>query len=133
MSEAAICAPGEQSTARCREFADVAGPVVLAQLALGRLRQNFPRRIGGAADLLDEMTAQQLDVRGTLAKRRKMNAQHVNAEKEISPEGLLLNQLLQVAIRSGNNAHVRLPEYLRAERPVGVFLQKTENFALSHQ
>src|SRR5271170_7085256 len=62
-----------------------------------------------------------------------MDFQYVDAEEEIGAKGLLLNQLLQVLIRSCNDAHVRLLECFRAERPVRVLLQKPKNLALGHQ
>ena len=54
------------------------------------------------------------DVRTTLAQRRHVDRQRVQAVEEIAPELALLDRLVEVLVRGGDDAHVHLHRVRRA-------------------
>src|SRR5262245_26746685 len=74
------------------QFPDVAKPGQTLQEANGRRGQDRRRRLETA----QEMIGEEGDISGSLAQRREMDLEHVQAEVEVVPEGPLRDLSRQV-------------------------------------
>jgi hypothetical protein len=70
---------------------------------VGDLFDALPLTLG---ESLDEVCDQERNVFGPLAQRRHPDGEHVQPIGEICAEGTLLNHLLEILIRRGDDSHV---------------------------
>ncbi len=74
-----------------------------------------------------------LQISQALAQRRQPERDHVQAVKQILAKSPVAHRLFQIAIRRGNDAHVRAPGLRLAKPLVFLFLQQAEQFGLNLQ
>jgi hypothetical protein len=111
------------------QLADVARPVGGRQQldGFGRVDLALPGLLG---DLLEEVRDQQRDVLAPARQRRHLDVHDVEAVVEVLAERAGHHQLLQVAVRGRDHAHVR-PACSRCCRPAGpVLLQHAQQLDL---
>ena len=76
------------------------------------------------------MVGQLRDVAPVLVQGGELEGDHVQAVKEILPEFLLPDGLLQIHIRGGEDAHVGAALFRAAHPDIGALLQKAEQLGL---
>ena len=92
--------------ARVLELADVAGPAITAQTPGARPATATARLAAAAEEPPQEVIGQRRDVLAALAQRRQPDRHDVEAVEQVLAELPVVGQLLQAALRSGDDAHV---------------------------
>src|ERR1043165_5627841 len=88
------------------QLADVAGPVVVAEHALGLARDRQARLAEVAREALEDVRGEQRDVVAALAQRRDEKLQGTDAVVEVLAKAVLLDERAEVAVRRCDQAHV---------------------------
>ena len=82
----------------------------------------------------DEVGDQERDVLGAFAQRRHPNREHVQPVEQIGAKGALLNHLLEVLVRRGDDSHIDRRCAAAAAQPLDLLLlERSEQFGLQFQ
>ena len=111
---------------RVLQLADVAGPRVGEQLALGLGREPEQRLalLGGGGP--GEVLGQQAHVFGPLAQRRNVQAHDVEAVEEVFAEAAGPHFVLEAPVGGGDDAHVDLARARAADHRDGLLLHEAQ-------
>src|SRR5436190_241061 len=101
-------AQNRRALERVAQLAYVARPIMLQKRFAGISRQAGRRTPERPADFNEERFAQIQNVGGAFTKRSDPDVEHLQAVVQVLSEIASLDRLLQVAVRRGNDAHVRL-------------------------
>src|SRR3546814_1289307 len=115
---------------RVLQFADVAAPRVAPQKFARGIADRAPRDVVRFRIDLDEVPGEQIDIERALAECRQSDADDVQAEEEILAEIAVLDRLVEIAVRRGEQADVHL-DWLRPADAVDLaFLDRAQQFGL---
>ena len=76
--------------------------------------------------VLEKIAGQGGNVLAALGETRNMNADHVQAVEQVFPEVAVANQLFQILVGGGNDAHIHMDRGGTADPVEFVFLQHTQ-------
>ena len=112
------------------QLTNIAGPFGRDQHldSLGRVDLAF--LIGLPGNLLQEMRDQQRDVFAPIVERRQLDVDDVQSVVKIFAEATFAHELLQIAVRRRDDAHVDLHCFGAADRAHLVLLQHAQQFDL---
>src|SRR5688572_26464414 len=108
------------------ELANVAGKVVRREARECGWRDAVDRLAEPAAILVHEVMDEQRDVFGTLAQRRQVHRKHVDAVVEVLTKAAALDELIEIAIRGGDDANVDAAILIVADAPELLALQDAQ-------
>ena len=128
----AVGVEDRQALHQVGQFSHVAGPVVVAQRHHRRRRQPH----GGPLLVLetgDQLVDEQWQVFRAARQRRHLDREHVETVVEILAEAAVLDQLFEVAVGGGDDAHVALDALVAADPLEGALLDDTQELHLHRQ
>src|SRR6185312_12531583 len=115
------------------QLADVSRPMVFMQYTHEIGRKSPRTAVEFAVVVLNEIVHQILDIATAFPQRRKVEADHVDAVKQVLPEGPAFNFDFQITVGGADNAYFNFFVFLRANAAELTVLQKLQKFGLQTQ
>ena len=115
------------------EFADVAGPVVLAEEQLGPIGEAVDGLIELGGELGDEVAGEELEVAVALEQAGRFQLNHGEAVEEIFAEGSFGDHGAKIMMSGGDDADVDLARVERAEALNLLILQGAQELGLGRE
>src|SRR5436190_9978338 len=115
------------------QLADVARPLIRAQLVDGRGRQHQRLLVQIAAELVDEELREHRDVAVTLAQRRNGNGKHRQPEEQVLAELPRGNGRLEMLVRRRDDADVDMEETRAADALELLLLERAQDLGLQRE
>jgi hypothetical protein len=112
------------------ELADVAGPGIVREGVHGVGGNVLDGFVEAAADFLDQVANEEGNVLATLAQRRDVDGENVEAIVEIAAEGALGDEPRKIAIGGGDDANVHALRAVAAEALEFLLLENAEELGL---
>jgi len=112
------------------KFADVAGPGVAAKFCDGVGSEKFLFPVVLSGDLASKMGDEIGKIFGAFAQRRERKRKNVNTMEEIAAEGVLLDEIFEIAVRGDEDANVDANGLVAADAFDFTFFEDAQQFGL---